>query len=402
MRIAYLDCVSGISGDMLLGALIDAGVDLGILSREVQRLGVGGWSLAAERVSRAGIAATKAHVRLAEAPQPPRRLPDILAMLEESSLSEEDRRRAADVFRRLAEAEAKVHGCTADDVDFHEVGALDAIVDIVGSVIGLRLLGVDRLYCSPLPLGSGRARSQHGWLPVPAPATLALLEAAQAPIARAADDRPMELVTPTGAAIVATLATFDRPAMRLERVGTGAGGRDPDGWPNVLRLWMGETEAQLATREMSLVETNIDDMNGEIVGYVRERLFDVGAVDVWVQPLQMKKGRPGMLLAALCAPARQEEVARVLLQETTTLGVRVTRVSRYEADRETLEFESSLGPAVVKVKRLPGEAPRIAPEYEACRAIALATGMPLLEVYRIVESEARPRLADEGKGSVRP
>jgi len=392
MRIGYLDCVSGISGDMLLGALIDAGVDVAQLSRELGGLGVQGWSLEAERVTRAGLAATRAHVRLAEAPQPHRRLPDILAMLEASSLSEEDRGRAADVFRRLADAEGHVHGNAPDDVDFHEVGALDAIVDIVGSVVGLRLLGVGRLYCSPLPLGAGSVRAAHGRLPVPAPATLAVLASAGAPIA-AADDRALELVTPTGAAIVATLARFDRPAMRLERVGVGAGGRDPDGWPNVLRLWVGEAEAWLATREMSLVETNIDDMSGEVVGFVRERLFEAGAVDVWVQPLQMKKDRPGMLLAALCAPERQEEVARVLLRETTTLGVRVTPVSRYEAGRETLEFESSLGPAAVKVKRLPGEAPRVAPEYEACRALALATGMPLLEVYRIVEAEARSHVA---------
>jgi uncharacterized protein (TIGR00299 family) protein len=389
-RIAYLDCFSGISGDMLLGALIDAGVDARALERELRLLGVEGWSLPAERVRRAGIAATFARVELAEAPQPHRRLPDVLAIIEASSLPAGDRDRAANVFRRLAEAEARVHGVPPDEIDFHEVGALDAIIDVCGAVVGLRLLGVEQLYCSPLPAGGGPARSQHGEIPVPAPATLELMALANAPMFPSSADRPMEMVTPTGAAIVTTLASFERPAMSVVRVGYGAGGRDPEGWPNALRLWVGETIDARPT--MLLVETNIDDMNPEIYGYVQEKLFAAGAADVWFQSVQMKKNRPGVMVSVLCAPDREDTVTSVLLRETSTLGVRVSAVSRHEAAREVLEFESSIGPAAVKVKGLPGEPPRVAPEYEACRRLAESRGLPLSEVYRIVEREALERL----------
>lgn len=391
-RIGYLDCFSGISGDMLLGALLDAGLDAGALQSELAKLGVEGWSLRAERTTRAGIAATKAHVDLAEAPQPHRRLPDILALLDAPSLEARDRDGAAAVFRRLADAEARVHGVDASEIDFHEVGALDAIVDVVGGVIGLRLLGIEELYCSALPAGGGTARSAHGTLPVPAPATLELIAMANAPLAASTGDRAMELVTPTGAAIVTTLARFERPAMHVSAVGYGAGGRDPEGWPNVLRLWIGEAIAPVRPA-MLLIETNIDDMNPEIYGYVQERLFAAGAADVWFQPIQMKKNRPGILLSVLCSNEREDAIANVLLRETSTLGVRVTPVTRHEAQREIFEFESTLGPAAVKVKRLPGEPPRVAPEYEACRAIAEATGMALAEVYRVVEREALTALA---------
>jgi uncharacterized protein (TIGR00299 family) protein len=390
-RIAYLDCFAGISGDMLLGALLDAGLGLDALRGELARLGVEGWSLRSERVTRAGIAATQAHVDLAESPQPHRRLPDILALIERSTLDARDKQGAATVFERLAEAEARVHGVEREAVDFHEVGALDAIVDIVGCVVGLRLLGIERLYCSPLPAGGGTARSAHGVLPVPAPATLELIAMAQAPLGGSSSDRAMEMVTPTGAALVTTLAAFERPAMQVTAVGYGAGGRDPEGWPNALRMWLGEAIEQ-ARPTMLLVETNIDDMNPEIYGYVQERLFAAGAADVWFQPIQMKKNRPGVMLSVLCAAEREDAIAGVLLRETSTLGVRVSTAWRHEAERESVEFESSIGPAAVKVKRLPGQAPRVAPEYEACRRIAEERGMPLSEVYRLVEREALARL----------
>jgi uncharacterized protein (TIGR00299 family) protein len=390
MMIGYLDCFSGISGDMLLGALLHAGLDADALGTELAKLNVDGWSLRAEPVTRAGIAATKAHVDLAEAPQPHRRLPDILGLIERSSLHADDRVRASSVFQRLAEAESRVHRVAPDEIDFHEVGALDAIVDVVGGVIGLRLLGVEKLHCSPLPAGGGTAKSAHGALPVPAPATLELIAMAGAPLASSRLDRPMELVTPTGAALATVLATFERPSMHVETVGYGAGGRDPEGWPNVLRLWIGE--AVQPQRSMLLIETNIDDMNPEILGYVQERLFAAGAADAWLQPLQMKKNRPGVMISVICEASREHAVTDVLLRETSTLGVRVQPIARHEAQRETMEFDSSLGPAVVKVKRLPGEPPRVAPEYEPCRRIAEARDMPLAEVYRIIEREALERL----------
>jgi uncharacterized protein (TIGR00299 family) protein len=388
--IAYLDCFSGISGDMLLGALIDAGVAPDALRAELAKLSLSGYQLDVAKTQRAGLAATSVTVVLEEAKQPHRRLADILSLIERSALSGEDKERGAQVFRRLAQAEARVHGTEPEAVEFHEVGAVDAIVDVLGAVAGLRLLGVERLYCSPLPVGGGTARGAHGELPVPAPATLALLADAGAPLA-AGPDAEIELVTPTGAAIVTALARFERPAMAVRAVGYGAGARDLEGRPNVLRLWLGEALARPAT--MLLIETNIDDMSAELFGYAQERLFAAGAADVWFVPIQMKKNRPGVLLSALCPVERESAVVEVLLRETSTLGVRVREISRHEAARETFEFESSLGPATVKVKQLPGLT-TVAPEYEACARLARERGLPLLEVYRIVQREAEQRLAE--------
>ncbi len=389
--VAYLDCFSGISGDMLLGALVDAGLSIDNLRVELAKLPLTGYRLEVEKTARAGLAATKATVVLEEAAQPHRRLADVVSLIEASELPSADKARGAAVFRRLAEAEGRVHGVDAEAVEFHEVGAVDAIVDVMGAVVGLWLLGIEELYCSPLPAGGGVARGAHGELPVPALATLELLAGAGAPLA-GGPDAEFELVTPTGAAIVCELATFERPAMAVRAVGYGAGGREIEGRPNVLRLWLGESLARPAT--MLLIETNIDDMNPEVYSYAQDRLFEAGAADVWMTPIHMKKNRPGVLLSVLCAIEREDTIARVLLRETSTLGVRVREVRRHEAEREVLEFDSSLGPAAVKVKRLPGEDPVVAPEYEPSALIARERGLPLAEVYRIVQAEANRRLSE--------
>ncbi len=387
-RITYLDCFSGVSGDMLLGAVIDTGIPVENLRSELKRLPLEGYELTAGRVKRAGIAAT--HARVAVHGQPaPRTLSDVLEIIAASSLPAGDREKGAAVFQRLAEAEAAVHGETVETVRLHDVGAVDAIIDVMGAVAGLRMLGAERLYCSALPLGDGEVAGVHGTLPVPAPATLELVRRAKAPMR--ATSATGELVTPTGAAIVTALASFSRPEMAVDCVGYGAGTRDPEGRPNVLRLWLGES-AGAPTRPMLLIETNIDDMTGEMLAYVQEKLLTAGAADAWFTPVQMKKGRPAVMLSVICPEADEERVARLLLRETSTLGVRVRPVHRWEAEREVLEFESSLGPAAVKVKRLPGEPPRAAPEFEACRRLAEATGLPLAEVYRIVQTEAEARL----------
>jgi hypothetical protein len=386
-RIAYLDCFSGVSGDMLLGALVHAGASLEEMRAELARVPLTGYTLEAKRVTKAGIAAVQADVRVLER-QAPRTLADVSALIDGSSLPAADRDKGRAVFRRLAEAEAAVHGETVETVHLHDVGAVDAIVDVMGAVIGLRLLGAEELYCSPLPLGSGEVSGPHGSLPVPAPATLELLARANAPTRPGGEG---ELVTPTGAAIVTTLARFERPEMTLERIGYGAGSRDLPDRPNVLRLWLGEG-VSTATRPMVLIETNIDDMTGEMLGYVLEKLLAQGAADAWLTPVQMKKNRPGVVLSVICREPEEEALARLLLRETTTLGVRVRPVHRWEAEREVLEFESSLGPAAVKVKRLPNEPPRVAPEYEACKRLAEANGLPLAEVYRIVQAEGEARL----------
>ena len=342
-RIAYLDCFSGISGDMLLGALHRRRRDVDALSAELAKLDVPGWSLRAEPVRRGAIAATLAHVDLAESPQPHRRLPDILSIIGASSLPQARsrarverlpsarRRRGARPRRRPRRRSSSTRSARWTPSSTSSA-----------RVVGLRLLGIERLYCSPLPAGGGTARSAHGDLPVPAPATLELMAMSGAPLASSAGDRPMEMVTPTGAAIVTALATFERPAMTMAGVAHGAGGRDPEGWPNVLRLWLGDA-VEPARPAMLQIETNIDDMNPEIYGYVQERLFAAGAADVWFQPIQMKKNRPGVLLSVLCSADREHEITAILLRETSTLGVRVRPVSRHEAQREMLEFESSLG-----------------------------------------------------------
>jgi len=388
-RLAYLDCFSGVSGDMLLGAIIDCGVSVGDLRGELAKLRLDGYNLSATRVTRSGLAATQAVVEVAGAPAP-RTLGDVLGIIDRSSLPHEDREKAARIFQRLAEAEAKVHGETVEAVHLHDVGAVDAIVDVMGTLAGLRLLDVHEVFASPLPAGAGAVDGPHGKLPVPAPATLELLSRANAPL-RPADGASGELVTPTGAAILTIVGRFERPAMTLERAGYGAGSREIEGRPNVLRIWLGE-RTERGVRQMVLIETNIDDMTGEMLGYARDTLLDAGAADVWFTSVQMKKGRPGVMLSVICSEAQEEAVARLLLRETSTLGVRVRPVHRWEAERELLEFESSLGPASVKVKRLAGEPPTIAPEYEACKRLAEATGLALAEVYRIVQAEWVSRL----------
>jgi len=374
---------------MLLGAIVDAGLPLDALTGELAKLKVEGYSLRAEKTQRADLAATKLTVDLQPSALSFPHLSDLLGAVDASDLPPADKEKASAVFQRLAEAEAQVHGVDAASVVLHELGSLDTLIDVVGAVAGLRLLGVEQLFASPLPLGRGEVEGAHGVLPLPAPATLALLAAVNAPVSEA--DLSGELVTPTGAALVATLARFERPAMTLDKVGCGAGSRNPAGRPNVLRLWLGE-ELAASRNAVLLVETNIDDMSAELLGYVQERLFAAGAADVWFTPIFMKKSRPATMLSLLCAVEREEAVVRVLLEETSTLGVRVREVRRHEAQRETFEFESSLGPACVKVKRLPGKKAQVSPEYEACRQLALERDLPLAEVYRTVEAEARSRL----------
>jgi uncharacterized protein (TIGR00299 family) protein len=374
---------------MLLGAIIDAGLPPDVLRDELAKLGVQGWRLTAEETQRADLAATKVTVELEpDAPTYPR-LVDALTVIDRSALPPTDKETASAVFRRLAEAEARVHGVEVASVVLHELGSLDTLIDIVGAIAGLRLLGVEQLYASPLPLGRGEIDGAHGVLPLPAPATVELLTSVGAPVSES--DAPSELVTPTGAALLAQLARFERPAMTLERSGCGAGSRNPPERSNVLRLWLGE-QLPSGGGAVLLIETNIDDMSGELLGYVQERLFAAGAADVWFTPIFMKKNRPATMLSLLCAPDREHDLVRILLEETSTLGVRLREVRRHEAQRETFEFESSLGKAMVKVKRLPGRKPSVAPEYEACRRLALARNLPLAEVYRVVEADAHARL----------
>jgi pyridinium-3,5-bisthiocarboxylic acid mononucleotide nickel chelatase len=390
----YFDCFSGISGDMALGALLDAGLPLDALRAELEKLGVAGWSIAAERGTRRYLAGTRALVHAPEQPTH-RHLVDVRAIVEGSALAPQVQVRSLRVFALLAEAEGQVHGIPAEQVHFHEVGALDAIVDIVGVVAGLALLDVEEVYASPLPLGSGWTRAAHGQLPLPAPATLALLASAGAPTVP--DDTPAELVTPTGAALLAGLASFRRPPMRITRVGYGLGKRDLER-PNALRVWIGETgdrgwgigvgidslqPPSPNPHPPVLLETNIDDQPAEQLAYAVEQLLALGALDAWLAPIQMKKGRVGTLLSAL-APAELEQAAvALIMRETTTLGVRRRMVERHICEREIVTVATPLGAVRVKRKRWQGEDLGAAPEYEDCARLARDHGVPLQDVYRL-------------------
>ena len=393
MKVGYLDCFSGVSGDMMLGALLDAGLPLDSLKAELAKLPLSGYEISAEKASRGIITGTKAHV-IIESSDEERSLADILSLIDSSSLSQEVKSKASLVFHRLAEAEAHVHHCPVEKVHFHEVGAIDAIVDVVGSVIGLELLGIKALFAAALPAGSGTVKTDHGTIPVPAPATLELIATAKALIRPTSHRDPGELVTPTGAAIVTSLASFTSPTLSLERIGYGVGSRDLAAMPNVLPLWIGESAAP--ERGLLLIETNIDNMNPELYGHVMERLFQEGALDVWFTPIQMKKNHPATMLSIIAPGECQGGIVEAMLKETSTLGVRIQMIARHESGREFVPFDCSLGKVTIKVKRFGGVRVGFAPEYEECRRLAREHSLPLQEVYRIITVEASRFLEQAG------
>jgi uncharacterized protein (TIGR00299 family) protein len=398
-KIAYFDCFSGCSGDMMLGALLDAGLDMEALKKGLAGLGIKGYSLNSKKVQRSSIAATKFDVVIDEnLPRQDRSLKDILNMIQSSQLSDRVKKSSSDIFRRLGKIEAGIHGVSMEEVHFHEVGAVDSIIDIIGTVLGLEMLGVDRCYASPLPAGSGSVATEHGRLPVPAPATLQILAEAGAPLSSGNEPGrpPGELVTPTGAVLLTALAIFSQPEMNVLKTGYGAGSKDFPNWPNVLRIWLGEQETPETGDELRLLETNIDDMNPQVYGYLMEQIFAAGAADVWFTPIQMKKNRPAVMLSVLTPAHLEAEMMDIIMKETSTLGVRVRPVSRHVAQREAFDIESSLGHAGVKVKRFSGDIVMVAPEYDDCRRIAAERKLPFSEVRRIIEEEARRFLYRNG------
>ncbi|HET7225620.1 MAG TPA: nickel pincer cofactor biosynthesis protein LarC [Candidatus Eisenbacteria bacterium] len=379
MRIAWFDTFSGISGDMCLGALVGAGWPAAEVEALPARLALEGVRVRVGAARRGPFAAVRVEVAVDEARQPHRHLRHVEQMIDVAEASESVRTRAREVFRRLAEAEAEVHGATVETVHFHEVGAADAIVDVLGTLIGLEALGVERVWAAPPRLGRGRVDSQHGQIPVPAPATTLLLRGAPVEIG----DTPFELVTPTGAALLATLVRDwgAAPAMRLEAVGTGAGARDLASHANVLRVLVGEALAAGAPRgRVVVLETAIDDENPQFVATLPQRLLAAGALDAMIAPVTMKKGRPGFWLVVVAPPERQQALAELLLTATTTLGVRVRAEERYELPRRTLEVPTAFGAIALKVAQLPDGGERAVPEFESVRSAAERTGRSLREI----------------------
>jgi uncharacterized protein (TIGR00299 family) protein len=384
MRIAYLDCSSGISGDMTLGAMVDAGVPLEKLQEAVGSLGLPGVKLVASEVKKHGFRATQISVEH-EPQQKHRHLHHIEAIIHGSGLTPNQKEIARKIFRRLAEAEAKVHGTTVEKVHFHEVGAVDSIADILGAAVGWELLGAGRLIVSPIPTGTGRITIAHGECNIPAPATAELLRGI--PLAESAV--PFELTTPTGAAIVATLADGfgPLPAMTIDKIGYGAGQRDLPQQANILRLLVGEAavNGDTASGESQdtvwVLETNLDDVSGEVIGHCIARLWAAGALDVYTTAIQMKKNRPGVKLSVLCREESMTGLEGIVFRETGTLGIRRWQAARSVLPREIQQAVTPWGPVDGKLSRLMDGSIQFAPEYESCRRIAEEHKVPLRDVY---------------------
>lgn len=385
VRTAYFDCFSGISGDMTLGALVDAGADLRAIEAELRKLGLEGWSISAEKVKRGQIFATHVKVQTNE-DHHHRGLSIILGRIEKAQLAPRAAERATRIFTRLAQAEAKVHNIPVEEVHFHEVGAVDSIVDIVGAAVGFELLGIDDFACSPLDVGAGQVQTAHGLLPVPAPATTELLKGAPVYTSGIAK----ELVTPTGAAIATTLSTRYSaiPHMTLQAIGYGAGTADFPEKANVMRLLIGESAAGeagknlhgLADAPVTVIETNVDDMSPQIYGYFVERALASGALDIFSTSVQMKKNRPGLLVTILCEAANVTRLIDLLFSETTTIGVRMHEVRRRTLAREFLPIETGFGEVRMKISRMNGSVLNATPEYDDCQRIAAEKGIPLKQV----------------------
>jgi len=387
-KIIYFDCYSGISGDMTLGALLDLGLDLDRLRASLAGLPLRGYRLVAEKVTRGGLAGTRAQVIVEERQQQQRQLPQIEELINNADLPGPVKATSKAIFNNLAEAEATVHGITADQVHFHEVGAVDAIVDVVGTAAALHLLEVMAVYSSPLPMGSGEVQTEHGKLPLPAPATLELVAKRKAPVYGSREK--VELVTPTGAAIITTVAKEFGPLPEFlpEAVGYGAGSYELS-YPNYLRLLLGQTEITTSfyTDQLIQLEANIDDLNPEIYGYLMEKLFTCGAVDVFFTPIQMKKNRPAVQLTALIPPHLLPDIRNLIFTETSTMGLRFRQAQKVMKPRETGQVDTKWGTIRIQYcPNPPGEQLfHYAPEYEDCRKVALASGLPLKEVYRLAE-----------------
>jgi len=384
MRAAYFDCFSGISGDMVLGALVDLGWPVEELKRELDKLDLFGYRIEAKKVAKRGILSTQIKIRVKEGKKE-RKLEDILSILDKSKLEEKVKERSRAIFTKLASVEAKIHGKSPQKIHFHELGGLDTIIDVVGAVAGMNYLGVEKVYSSPLPLGKGFVKCSHGILPVPAPATLELLK--EIPVY--GSDIEAELVTPTGAAIISNLAeNFGQmPPMKIEHIGYGAGQRDLT-IPNLLRVSIGVIRKAYEEDVVSLIQTNIDDMNPELYEHVVDRLFHEGALDVFLTPIQMKRTRPATMLSVIAGQEKMEKMLEIIFDETTTLGIRISKIKRRKLNRENQKVSTKYGEIEVKIGKHDGVVKNISPSYEECRKIATHLKIPLKKVYQEAKQAA--------------
>lgn len=384
MKIAYFDAFSGISGDMTIGAFIDAGLDFEELKNEIQKLNLTNYELKTRKITRNGITATKFDVIVKNQEHEHRHLSEIFEIIDTSKLSEFVKETSKKIFTTLAQAEAKIHNTTIDKIHFHEVGAIDSIIDIVGCAICIEKFGIEKIYASKIPLGSGTfVHSQHGKIPIPSPATIEMLRNFPTILT----DIPFELTTPTGGAIIATLAEYglEKETIKIQSIGYGAGDFEIPQQPNLLRIIIGEIPQKYDEEKLLLIETNIDNMNPEIYPYVIEKLLSSGANDAYLVPVIMKKGRPGIILSTLAPESKLDEILNIIFSQTTTLGVKIFEVRRKKLKREQKEIDTPFGKVKFKLVQL-NNAQRLVPEFEECKRIAEEKNLPLIQVYKILES----------------
>ncbi len=391
MKIAYFDCFSGASGDMILGALIDAGLSPASLKRALNKIKIPTVKLQVRKVLRGGLSGRQVIVEGRNEKKSHRDLKELLKIVDTSGLDAEVREKAGEIFHRIASVEAGIHRSSVDEIHFHEVGGLDSVVDIVGAVWAIREMGIEKIYVSKVNVGSGFVKCEHGILPVPAPATLALMKGK--PIYSSGVER--ELLTPTGAAILTTLGSeFGvMPSLRVESIGYGAG-RDELPHPNLLRLILGTQSEHAGKEKVAVIETNIDDMNPQFYDYVMEKLFGMGAQEVFLTPILMKKNRPATLITIICSIEKKPFIADFLLRETTTLGLRWREEEREKAEREIVTLQTKNGKIRFKLARWEGKAVNLSPEYDDCKKLALATGASLKEVFEEARKEAANYLSN--------
>ena len=396
MRTAYFDCFSGASGDMILGALIDAGLSPQRLREELKRLRIPAVRLKVRKVLKQGISGTQVIVEGRNEKRSHRNLKEVLRIIRRSSVEKEVKEKSEEIFKRMASVEAKIHQIPMEEVHFHELGGLDSIVDIVGSVWGIRELGIEKIHVSKVNVGAGFVKCEHGILPVPAPATLSLMEGK--PIYSSGVER--ELLTPTGAALLATLGSEfgSMPRINVERIGYGAG-RDDLPHPNLLRLVVGTSESTSGKETVAVIETNIDDMNPQFYDYVMEKLLAMDVLEVFITPVLMKKNRPGHLLTVICSSEKLPSVAKFLFKETTTLGLRWHEEEREKTDREILPLRTKYGRIRFKWARWEGRVVNLSPEYDDCKRLALERGVPLKDVFEEAKRVALICQKDKSKAS---
>jgi len=391
-KLAYFNCLGGVSGDMILGSMVDAGLKTEFLNSVVRSLKLDNVSIDASTENRQGIVGTKIHVELNEQEKRRYKIKDFLYKLEQSDLSDEIVKTSQKILSYIGEAESQIHGIDIDSLVLHELGSLDTLIDVTCAIAGINELNLDTIYSSPLPTGSGTVLTEHGVTSVPAPVTMAILSKFNVPLKPSppGSEDTGEMVTPTGAILLSSIAEFEQPYMTVESWGYGLGLRDPEAYPNVLSLWIGEKESQ--SRALVLIETNIDDSTPEILSYVVDRLISNGALDAWTAPISMKKNRDGVLLSVLSTPELDSKLRDIISRETTTLGIRAHTVKRFASRRENIVVRTEIGLIPVKLRYINGEPSDLSPEYEVCRKIAMERQLPLKDVMDIARYHAKKQL----------